>query len=170
MKNNCENLKSHFGDYIDGLLNEKCKADLNSHIAECKDCFSTLARYKSVISILDSTPEIDLPKDFHVNTIRAIKGSISSKIDSVPWWKIDWTQFLSIKIPVRAVVNGFVLLFIYIVLMNIFPVHTITAGLLPAKTSQHYKYSAPDNMKMWGPWGTSIKRVAPPAPKSIQTK
>lgn len=170
MKNNCENFKSLFGDYIDGLLSDKSKADVNSHISECKECSSDFARYKSIINILDSTPEVELPKDFHVNTIRAINGSINSKIDIVSWWKIDWSQFLSIKIPIRAVVNGFVLLFIYIVLMNIFPVRTITAGLLPTKTSQHYKYSAPDNIKMWGPWGTSIKRVAPAQHKSTQTK
>ncbi|HOV24964.1 MAG TPA: zf-HC2 domain-containing protein [Pseudobacteroides sp.] len=60
----CEDIRELISEYIDGDMSGDLLSEFEEHISSCEDCRNELNDVKSIIAMLNDTPDEDLPLNF----------------------------------------------------------------------------------------------------------
>jgi hypothetical protein len=87
----CEEVKIYLHDYVDELLDNSIKKEIEVHIRTCETC---LARYKKITSFFDKLKDlqemVEVPGDIRENlSAELLKKSLSQKVDDKPVPKVN---------------------------------------------------------------------------------
>ena len=70
----CSDFLKELTDYLDGVLDERTKAELDEHLAWCHDCFVICNTTKKTIEIYRDSEIYELPDDLRTRLRTAIMG------------------------------------------------------------------------------------------------
>lgn len=68
----CEQFNNLMHDYLDGLLSDEARQDMDRHVRECPDCLEALSEMKEVLKLLKDLPIEPLPENFEANLHEAL--------------------------------------------------------------------------------------------------
>jgi anti-sigma factor (TIGR02949 family) len=60
---NCEQCSELLADYIDGALSTEQRAEVDAHLATCKDCGETLDACNALPGLLRRATDVAMPAD-----------------------------------------------------------------------------------------------------------
>ena len=69
---NCSDFLKELTDYLDGVLDERTKEELDEHLAWCHDCFVICNTTKKTIEIYRDSTLYELPDDLRTRLRTAI--------------------------------------------------------------------------------------------------
>lgn len=72
----CHKYKDLMSLYIDGLLQDGEKQELEQHIEDCPYCAQELKELKQVVERIQSEPQIELPENFHNEFMSKLKREV----------------------------------------------------------------------------------------------
>ena len=93
--------RERLSGYIDGQVNGREKAALETHLASCKRCRTELAQLHSVRTILRSLPPVQAPRSFRL-TPQQVKRILIDTAERVPGIEVE-RQGWGVVAPRRAV-------------------------------------------------------------------
>jgi hypothetical protein len=82
----CDNYKQDLSAYVDGELDAAPRADLEEHIAECKDCREELQKLRKLTAVLQGTPRAKAPPSLARRIADAAKSEHEPKILRIRRW------------------------------------------------------------------------------------
>ena len=85
---NCDEYKEKLSLYIDGMLSEEEEKAVVAHLDLCETCHEAYEILTGMISLLKTSEEVELPKDFHENLMRRIKQE--QKVTSIKAKRFKW--------------------------------------------------------------------------------
>ena len=75
---NCSDFLKELTDYLDGVLDENTKSELDEHLAWCHDCFVICNTTQKTIEIYRESELYELPEDLRVRLRTAIMQRCSA--------------------------------------------------------------------------------------------
>ncbi len=75
---NCSDFLKELTDYLDGVLDERTKEELDEHLAWCHNCFVVCNTTKKTIEIYRDSSLYELPDDLRTR----LRSAIISKCES----------------------------------------------------------------------------------------
>jgi anti-sigma factor RsiW len=88
---NCSDFLKELTDYLDGVLDERTKEELDEHLAWCHDCFVVCNTTKKTIEIYRDSTLYELPDDLRsrlrsaiMSKCQASKQSASTPVTPTP--------------------------------------------------------------------------------------
>lgn len=94
----CERIKELMMMQIDNEISDENKFILDEHLAFCESCKQELDSLALMISELNSMEEVELPHNFHAETMEKIRNSGSKlfNINKPGIWRQNWRQYSSV--------------------------------------------------------------------------
>ena len=74
----CKEFLSELSDFLDEATDREIKAKLESHIAECPNCFVICDTTKKTISVYKGMKSCTIPEDVHVRLMAAVERKIAA--------------------------------------------------------------------------------------------
>ncbi len=75
---NCKDFLKELTDYLDGVIDEKTRAELEDHLVWCHDCYVVCSTTKMTIEIYKNSQLYELPGDLR----NRLQSAILSKCKS----------------------------------------------------------------------------------------
>lgn len=97
----CEELNLQFSEYLEGVLPENSRRELEAHVKDCIDCFEGLQTVRRLLGVLDGLKEVEAPAELRERVMKRIYSLSAPKQERHEWllafmpWK--W------PVPVTAV-------------------------------------------------------------------
>jgi anti-sigma factor RsiW len=74
----CKEFLSELSDFLDEATDKEIKAKLESHIAECPNCFVICDTTKKTISVYKGMKACTIPEDVHQRLMAAVERKIAA--------------------------------------------------------------------------------------------
>jgi putative zinc finger protein len=74
----CKEFLSELSDFLDEATDREIKAKLESHIAECPNCFVICDTTKKTISVYKGMKSCTIPEDVHERLMAAVERKIAA--------------------------------------------------------------------------------------------
>lgn len=74
----CKEFLSELSDFLDEATDREIKAKLESHIAECPNCFVICDTTKKTISVYKGMKSCTIPQDVHERLMAAVERKIAA--------------------------------------------------------------------------------------------
>jgi anti-sigma factor RsiW len=74
----CKEFLSELSDFLDEATDREIKAKLESHIAECPNCFVICDTTKKTISVYKGMKACAIPEDVHERLMAAVERKIAA--------------------------------------------------------------------------------------------
>ncbi|MCK5762582.1 MAG: zf-HC2 domain-containing protein, partial [Clostridiales bacterium] len=72
----CEDIRKNLDLFIDSeILSDEERKEINAHLDQCEDCKREYEEMKKIKEDLKALGDVELPKDFHDNLIKKLKGT-----------------------------------------------------------------------------------------------
>ncbi len=69
----CKRVTSLIADYLNGELDAKTRAALETHLSECDNCVAFLSTYKKTVQAVQSLRYEDLPPDLQRRALQLVR-------------------------------------------------------------------------------------------------
>lgn len=111
MPDKCSEAGRDLSAYIDGALDQKARAAIETHIAECSACASELKFMSEVDADINRLPAIE-PSPFFSARVIAVARSMNSNYNSL-------RRFLRLPVPAMAIMVCFIMVNLFTFAFNI---------------------------------------------------
>ncbi len=72
----CEDIRKNLDLFIDSeILSDEERKEINAHLDQCEDCKREYEEMKKIKEDLKALGDVELPKDFHDNLMKELKGT-----------------------------------------------------------------------------------------------
>lgn len=135
----CENLQFNLPIYLDDILSETERADVETHLAQCLLCRGKLADFQSSRNILRGLPRPALSNEL----LTAMRNRVAQKAEIKPgiyasMFSNEWREWLQMRLMPYAVGTAASVLFTTTLLWSL-----LSAAYIPEKTIELAKNDAP---------------------------
>ena len=154
----CTKAQDMFSSYMEHTIDASMSFEFEEHLAECPKCSRTYDKYKAAIMMVEELPEVEVPAKFHAAVMARVEQAKRSAPHKVKWWNLDWGTVFTVRVPARAVAMGFAALLLMALVVQLTPLHTVTAGLMPWNQANEEMTQSIDEdaVQPWGPWGQGV--------------
>ena len=75
----CSEFLQELTNYLDGVIDDRTKAELEDHLSWCHNCFVVCDTTKKTIQVYKGMCQQHIPEDVHVRLIAALEKKIAAK-------------------------------------------------------------------------------------------
>lgn len=130
----CARAQELFSSYMENTMEPPLRVAFEGHLAECADCNASYEKFNATMMMLEELPEVEVPASFHAAVMARVEQSKRVAPEPVKWWHLDWQHVFTVRVPARGLAMGMAVLLLMVMTMQLSPLHSITAGLLPSTT------------------------------------
>jgi hypothetical protein len=76
----CKKIRDNFSKYLDGILPEEDKKQIQDHLDECRSCREEYKSFSTAVSLVSRLPEVPAPPDFIFSLRERLEQA------EAPWW------------------------------------------------------------------------------------
>ena len=155
---NCTKAQDMFSSYMEHTMDPSMRMEFEEHLDTCMTCSKAYSKFKAAIVMVEELPEVEVPAGFHTAVMARVEQAQRATPHKVKWWNLDWGTVFTVRVPARAVAMGFAALLLMAIVVQLTPLHTITAGLMPwQQADEEMTQSIDENaVQPWGPWGQAV--------------
>lgn len=92
----CQEAKELFPVYIDGFLSPEETQELQTHLAECRECREDLDSLREISHFLQSMPDVPIPPEFKPALHARLLEISAATRPEIPFWQRRWTKPLAV--------------------------------------------------------------------------
>ena len=155
---NCMKAQDLFSSCMEHTIDPSLCMEFEEHLAVCPKCSRAYEKFNATIVMVEELPEVKVPEGFHAAVMARVEQARQAAPHKVKWWNLDWGTVFTVKVPARAVAMGFAALLLMALVVQLTPLHTVTAGLAPLFQSDEEITQSIDEdaIQPWGPWGQPV--------------
>ena len=76
---NCKDTHKHITDYLEGILGEQERSDMENHLAACSVCSDRVAFIRSSFQVIEIDKRVKTDSEFTASVMHKISSSVSSE-------------------------------------------------------------------------------------------
>lgn len=135
----CAKAQELFSGYLEKTIQPPMGVAFEQHLAECAQCKADYERFHATTVVLDELPAVEVPPDMHAAIMARIEQARREAPGRVKWLHIDWQSVFTLRLPAKALAMGGAMLLVLVMLMQLTPLHTITASILGGQRASQVK-------------------------------
>ena len=132
----CAKAQELFSSYLEKTIQPPMGVAFEQHLAECPQCKAEYDRFHATTVVLDELPAVEPPPDMHAVIMARVARARNEAPARVKWLHIDWQSVFSPRVPAKALAMGAAMMLVLVLLVQLSPLHTVTASLLGGRASQ----------------------------------
>jgi predicted anti-sigma-YlaC factor YlaD len=125
----CGKAQELFSSYLEKTIQPPMGVAFEQHLAECARCKAAYDRFHATTIVLDELPVVEPPPDLHAVIMSRVEQARREAPGRVKWLHFDWQSVFTLRIPAKALAAGFALLLVFVMAMQLTPLHSYVAGL-----------------------------------------
>lgn len=126
----CARAQELFSSYLEKTIQPPMGVAFEQHLAECSQCRMAYDRFHATALALDELPMVEPPQDMRALVMARVEQARRESPRRVKWLRFDWQSVFTLRVPARALVMGAALLMVCAMLVQLTPLHSITANLI----------------------------------------
>lgn len=125
----CGKAQELFSSYLEKTIQPPMGVVIEQHLAECARCKAAYGRFHATTIVLDELPVVEPPPDLHAVIMRRVEQARREAPGRVKWLHFDWQSVFTLRVPAKALAAGFALLLVFVMVMQLTPIHSYMAAL-----------------------------------------
>lgn len=140
----CAKAQELFSSYLEKTIQPPLGVALEQHLAECAQCKAEYERFHATAVVLDELPVVEPPPDMHAAIMAHVQRARREAPGRVKWLHLDWQSVFTLRVPAKALAMGGAMLIVLAMLVQLTPLHTITANIFGAQPASQMTYDDPN--------------------------
>ena len=141
----CAKAQELFSGYLEKTIQPPMGVAFEQHLAECARCKATYDRFHATAVVLDELPLLEPPPDLHAVIMARVQQARRAAPSRVRWLRLDWHSVFTLRVHAKALAMGAALLLIFVMLVQMTPLHSIVKAYTAGFFLQLYTKDLPDD-------------------------